>query len=230
MARRSSSRPASLPGASRDLVLLLGIEPNLSGAAFCDDVVAVARTTGCELVVTIGALLGDTPHSRPIQCTGSATDEVLAAAPGHAAVALRRPDRNRRRAARRGPPRRLRVGIDLGTGAALRRDAAQPQGDTRAPRQACAGCSTCSLDLTDLDIASSAWERSVAEVVAGDTRCSGYVARLEARYDSAADEPWIGDDDEEDEDDDDWLDEDDLPSGESLAEDFERYLRDQDDE
>ena len=60
-------------------MLLLGIEPNLRWRAFCDDVVAVARTTGCEIVVTLGALLGDTPHSRPMRCTGSATDEVLAA-------------------------------------------------------------------------------------------------------------------------------------------------------
>jgi len=81
------------------------------------------------------------------------------------------------------------------------------------------------LDLTDLDIAASAWERSVSEVVAGDDDVRGYVERLEARYDSTVDEPWTGEEAEEDEED--WLDED-LPSGESLAEDFERYLRDQD--
>ena len=71
----SATRMAS----GRDLVLILGIEPNLKWKAFCDDVVAVARTTGSEIVVTLGALLGDTPHSRPIRCTGSATDDVLAA-------------------------------------------------------------------------------------------------------------------------------------------------------
>ena len=69
----------SLPGGGRDLVLLLGVEPNLRWPTFCDDVISVARTTGCELVVTLGALLGDVPHSRPMRCTGSATDEVLAA-------------------------------------------------------------------------------------------------------------------------------------------------------
>ena len=67
------------PGGGRDLVLLLGVEPNLRWPTFCDDVISVARTTGCELVVTLGALLGDVPHSRPMRCTGSATDEVLAA-------------------------------------------------------------------------------------------------------------------------------------------------------
>lgn len=69
----------AVPGAGRDLVLMAGVEPNLRWRGFCDDLLEVARITGCELVVTLGALLGDTPHSRPVVCTGSATDEVLAA-------------------------------------------------------------------------------------------------------------------------------------------------------
>jgi hypothetical protein len=87
------------------------------------------------------------------------------------------------------------------------------------------------FELTDLEIAASAWERSVDEVVAGDADASSYVERLEHRYDETSgitpDETTaeaVGDDDE------DWLDEDDLPSGESLAEDFERYLREQGDD
>jgi hypothetical protein len=87
------------------------------------------------------------------------------------------------------------------------------------------------LNLTELDIASSAWERSVSEVVAGDADVSSYVDRLEARYDAAAESPSLLDEDADelvdDEEDEDWFDEDDLPSGESLAADFERYLRDQ---
>ncbi|MGH8978724.1 MAG: hypothetical protein ACRDV7_11655, partial [Acidimicrobiia bacterium] len=82
------------------------------------------------------------------------------------------------------------------------------------------------LDLTDLDIASAAWERSVADVVASDTEVAGYVARLEARYDESV-SSGLTDDEEEAgaAGEDDWFDEDDLPSGDSLAEDFERYLR-----
>ena len=74
-------------------------------------------------------------------------------------------------------------------------------------------------------------------VVAGDADVSSYVERLETRFDTADDGPgWLETDDEvaadddEADDDDDWFDEDELPSGESLAEDFERYLRDQPDE
>src|SRR5581483_6025915 len=93
------------------------------------------------------------------------------------------------------------------------------------------------IDLTDLDIAAAAWERSVADVVAGDADVRSYVERLEERYDNHEDEddddtllfPEVDEldelDDDDDELDDDEFDEDDLPSGDSLAEDFERYLR-----
>jgi hypothetical protein len=86
------------------------------------------------------------------------------------------------------------------------------------------------FELTELEIAAAAWERQVDEVVAGDADASSYVERLEHRYDEAADtvaDETTGDAVDGDED---WLDEDDLPSGESLAEDFERYLREQGDE
>jgi hypothetical protein len=73
--------------------------------------------------------------------------------------------------------------------------------------------------------------------VSGDPDVSSYVERLEARFDTADDGPgWLETDDEiaveadDDEDDEDWFDEDELPSGDSLAEDFERYLRDQPEE
>jgi proteasome assembly chaperone (PAC2) family protein len=217
----------SPPGASRDLVLMLGVEPNLRWRAFCDDVLAVARTTGCELIVTIGALLGDTPHSRPIKCTGSATDEVLAARLGM------------QRSRYEGPTGIVGVLHDAvrragfasaSIWAPVPHYVATPPNPkaSRALLERLRELIDLNLDLTDLDIAASAWERSVSEVVAGDDDVRGYVERLESRYDSTADEPWIADEAEEEEEEEDWLDEDDLPSGESLAEDFERYLRDQD--
>jgi proteasome assembly chaperone (PAC2) family protein len=207
--------------ASRDLVLLLGIEPNLKWRNFCDDVVTVARDLGCELVVTLGALLGDTPHSRPVRCTGSATDEVLAARLGM------------ERSRYEGPTgivgvlhdsvRRMNF-ASASVWAQVPHYVATPPSPkaTRALLDKLAMLLDLAFDLTDLDIASSAWERSVAEVVASDSDVSGYVKRLEARYDESG---GMVDEDEEEEDDEDWLDEDDLPSGDSLAEDFERYLR-----
>ena len=111
--------------------------------------------------------------------------------------------------------------------------AAEPEGDARAPRRGSRQLLDLGLELTDLDIAASAWERSVDEVVAGDADVElvRRAARARATTNGRRRAGWLDTDDEiavvDDDDDEDWLDEDDLPSGESLAEDFERYLRDQ---
>jgi proteasome assembly chaperone (PAC2) family protein len=231
---------ARLPHADRDLVLLLGVEPNLKWRTFCDDVIAVARKTGCEIVVTVGALLGDVPHSRPVHCTGSATDEVLAARLGM------------QRSRYEGPTGIVGVVHDsvrragfasASIWAPVPHYVATPPNPkaTRALLERLRQLLDLDLDLTDLDIAASAWERSVAEVVSGDADVSSYVERLEERYDSSDQPSFLGydmdddEDDDEDEDhleveDEDWLDEDELPSGDTLAADFERYLREQGDE
>ena len=221
----------SLPGGGRDLVLLLGVEPNLRWPTFCDDVISVARTTGCELVVTLGALLGDVPHSRPMRCTGSATDEVLAAKLGM------------ERSRYEGPTGIVgvlhdaarRVGFASASIWAPVPHYVATAPNPKATRALLSRLSTLidiDLDLSDLDIAASAWERSVDEVVAGDADASSYVERLEARYDESTDAATLESDDviTTSDDDEDWLDEDALPSGESLAEDFERYLREQGDD
>ena len=65
---------AHAEGIDRDVVILLGIEPNLRWRTFCDLIVGLARNLGVELVVTLGALLADVPHTRPSAVTGSASD------------------------------------------------------------------------------------------------------------------------------------------------------------
>ena len=65
------------PGHDRDVVLLLGMEPNLRWRTFTDMIVEFLEELGIELVVTLGALLADVPHTRPCPVTGSATDEKL---------------------------------------------------------------------------------------------------------------------------------------------------------
>ena len=56
-----------------------GVEPNLRWRTFCSTVIGVARDTGCEMVVTLGALLADVPHTRPTRLTGTAVDPELIA-------------------------------------------------------------------------------------------------------------------------------------------------------
>ena len=65
---------ARVDGLERDIVLLLGIEPNLRWRAFTDLVTGFAEDLGVELVVTLGSLLADIPHTRPSPVTGSASD------------------------------------------------------------------------------------------------------------------------------------------------------------
>src|SRR5919198_5986881 len=68
---------AGIPGTNRDAVLLLGIEPNLRWRTFADLIVSLAAELGVELVVTLGALLADVPHTRAAPISGSATDPDL---------------------------------------------------------------------------------------------------------------------------------------------------------
>src|SRR5438309_3765505 len=68
---------ASIPGLERDAVLLLGIEPNTRWRRFTDLIVGLSEDLKIELVVSLGSLLADVPHTRPSPVTGSATDEKL---------------------------------------------------------------------------------------------------------------------------------------------------------
>src|SRR5204862_3492324 len=61
----------------RDVLILLGIEPNLRWRTFSGLVTGLASDLGVQLVVTLGALLADVPHTRPAPVTGSATDPDL---------------------------------------------------------------------------------------------------------------------------------------------------------
>src|SRR5919205_447476 len=68
---------ARVGGVNRDVVLLLGIEPNLRWRTFSEIVTDLARDLGVDMVVTLGSLLADVPHTRDAPVTGSATDPQL---------------------------------------------------------------------------------------------------------------------------------------------------------
>ena len=71
-------RGARVPRAPRDLVFLVGPEPSMRWRAFSAAIVDLAEALGVQIVVTLGALLADVPHTRPISITGIASDEGLA--------------------------------------------------------------------------------------------------------------------------------------------------------
>jgi proteasome assembly chaperone (PAC2) family protein len=68
---------ARAPRAPRDLVLVQGVEPSLRWRSFAGNLVDLAEALGVQLVVTLGALLGDVPHTRPVAMTGHASDAAI---------------------------------------------------------------------------------------------------------------------------------------------------------
>ena len=72
----SLSRP---PALDRDLIVGVAIEPHLKWRTYCGAVLDLARRSGATLVLTLGALLAEVPHTRPVRLTGSAYDLELAA-------------------------------------------------------------------------------------------------------------------------------------------------------
>ncbi len=93
----------TLPGSGRDVILVQGIEPQLRWRTFCELVIEVATTFDASMVVTLGALLAEVPHSRPVSVAGTAYDPEVVERLGARAVAVRGPHRHRRCAARRLP-------------------------------------------------------------------------------------------------------------------------------
>jgi proteasome assembly chaperone (PAC2) family protein len=74
--RFSVCRP---PDSRRDVVLMRGLEPNMRWRTFCEEILEICREMGVQTVVTLGALLADTPHTRPVPVTGSSYDAGSAA-------------------------------------------------------------------------------------------------------------------------------------------------------
>src|SRR2546421_7613398 len=68
---------ARVPRAPRDLLLLTGNEPSMRWRTFTKVIVELAEALGAQLVVTLGALLADVPHTRPVSVTGLASDAAL---------------------------------------------------------------------------------------------------------------------------------------------------------
>jgi predicted ATP-grasp superfamily ATP-dependent carboligase len=196
---------AHIPGVERDAVLLLGIEPNLRWRTFTGLIVDLARQLGVELVVTLGSLLADVPHTRPSPVTGGATDPELIERLGL------QPSRYE------GPTGIVGVLHDACSRAGLPSVslwAAVPHYVSLAPspRAALALCERlgsilgADIDTSELDEAAERYSEQVSEAVASDEETAAYVAELEQRADVL--------DEEEN-----------LPSGESLAAELTRFLR-----
>ena len=196
---------APIPDLDRDAVILLGVEPNLRWRTYSGLVVELAQDLGVELVVTLGSLLADVPHTRPAPVSAAASEPSLVEELGV------EPSRYE------GPTGIVGILLDGCRQVGLPSVslwAAVPHYVSLAPspRAALALCRRfgelvgTEIDLAELEQAAEEYNEQVTEAVASDGETAAYVEELERRVDlmEAAE---------------------DLPSGESLAAELTRFLR-----
>jgi proteasome assembly chaperone (PAC2) family protein len=192
-------------GLDRDVVLLLGIEPNLRWRTFSELLIGLARELGVELMITLGALLADVPHTRPAPVTGSASDPELVQRLGLSSSRYEGPT---------GIVGVLhdsckQVGIPS---ASLWAAVPHYVSLTPSPRGAVALCERLGdligveVDVGELEEAARSYEEQVSEAVASDEETAAYVEDLEQRVDQLEEST-------------------DLPSGDALADELTRFLR-----
>ncbi len=199
----NSFASGQLLDSGRDVILLQGVEPQLRWRTFCDMVIEVAQVYDAAMVVTLGALLAEVPHSRPVGIAGTAYDREVVERLGLAESTYEGPTGI--------------VGVlhaqcqDAGlTSASLWATVPAYVPGSPSPKATLALVEKTAalLDVgvitTDLEIAAASYERQINELVEDDDETQAYVAALEQRHDE-------GDDTE--------------PA--DLIEEVERFLRDQ---
>jgi proteasome assembly chaperone (PAC2) family protein len=196
---------ATIPGGHGDALIIVGHEPQLRWKTYCAALVDVARQGPARLVVTLGALLAEVPHTRPTPVVGTAyeVDSV-------AGIDLQP-------SSYEGPTGIVGVLHDACRTAGFRTaslwatvpsyvpGAPSPKAALALIERTAAMLETW-VPTTDLEIASASYERQVSELVDADEETAAYVTSLEERQDDA---PGV------------------LPTAESIAEEVERFLREQ---
>ena len=202
-------------GAEHDFLVFVGIEPSLRWRLFTDTMLEIIRRQNVSLVVTLGGLLADVPHTRPVRVTGSASSPRAASRLRGLAVSTSRYE---------GP-----TGIAGVLQDALRRNdiaaasiwancphyisaTANPRA-TAALLERLDTLFDLGLDLRDLQRAGERFEAEVSEAVAGDPDAAAYVRQLEERAD-AEQEPETGAPPSQP-----------LPSGDIVVRELEEFLR-----
>jgi predicted ATP-grasp superfamily ATP-dependent carboligase len=198
---------ASAPRAHRDLLLVQGVEPSMRWRGFSSHIVDLAEALGVQLVVSLGALLGDVPHTRPVSMSGHASDPALLERLGIQGSTYEGPTGI--------------VGVLHGACAeaglpSVTLWAAVPHYVAAAtnPKAALAlvrrveGVTGVSVDVSELESASADYERQVELAVQSDPDIQAFVERLEhAAQSEERSSPQ------------------EVPSGESIAREFQRFLR-----
>ncbi len=178
---------ARIPLANRDVVLVRGIEPNVRWRTFTEEIVAIAIQLKVELAIAIGALLSDTPHTRPIPITSTTNHEHFPQSMKFVPSSYE------------GPTGILGVISEAFTSAGI------PNGSMWAQVPHYAAASPCpkatmallshieevldiAVDLDDLTEAASEWEADVTAMAEDDEEITAYVKQLEEAADNAAEQ------------------------------------------
>jgi proteasome assembly chaperone (PAC2) family protein len=199
---------AEVPGAEGDLVMLEGTEPSLRWKRFTSQVIETAKALGVKRVITLGALLADVPHSRPVSITGLASDEGLMSRLGYDRTTYQGPT---------GIVGVLHHACSQAGLATASLWASVPHYVAAAPNpkvalalvRAFEGVAGVAVDAGELEEAAEDYERQVTAAVASDPEVKAFVERLE----SAMDEAELGEEEER------------IPSADTIARDFQRFLR-----
>jgi predicted ATP-grasp superfamily ATP-dependent carboligase len=197
---------ASAPRAPRDLVLVQGVEPSMRWRSFSANLIDLAEALGVQVVVSLGALLGDVPHTRPVAITGHASDPALVERLGMQASTYEGPTGIvgilHSACSEAGmPSASLWAGVPHYVAAA-----ANPKAALALVRRV-EGLIGVSVDVSELESAAADYERQVDRAVQSDPDILAFVEGLEQRAESEERSP------------------EEVPSGDILAREFQRFLR-----
>ena len=200
--RLSLARTADT-GLSRDIVLVHGVEPNMRWRGFTDELISGLTELGVEMMILIGALLADSPHTRPVPVQVSGSESKLLHGVGS------EPTDYKGASGIVGVLQYVCAAADIPTvslWASVPHYVAQSPSPkvTLALLRAVEDVLDVSLPQADLPEEARAWERGVDELAQQDSDVAEYVRTLEEAKDAT-----------------------DLPeaSGDAIAREFERYLR-----
>ncbi len=204
---------AQSPELARDLIVGVAIEPHLRWKAYCDAVLELARRCEVTLVLTLGALLAEVPHTRPVRLVGGATDPEIAARLGI------RPTRYEGPTGIVGVLNTICRDQGLAT-ASLWANVPHYISGIENPKATLALVRRvlpllgATPDLSDLEEAGKQFDQNLTEIVAQNAKIAGYIKKLESRD---AEEPSPVEPGQAS----------DLPPASELVAEFEQFLRQQ---
>ena len=200
---------AEVPGSEHDLAILQGVEPSLRWRRYSQAIVEAAQELDAHMVITLGSLLADVPHTRPVSISGIASDSELVDRLGYQHTSYEGPT---------GITGVLHHACAAASLPSVSLWASVPHYVAAAPNpkvalalvRAFEGAAGVVIEASELESAAEDYERQVTAAVASDPEVKAFVERLESAMDEVSEEagPPVN-----------------LPSADTIARDFQRFLR-----